>query len=304
MKKDSLSKIIKKLQHNRLVLFLVGLPKKMLPYFIYKCLSGLLSTWIIGVIFYTFILSLCFLAVVLALFLFINRDGTGSNLTAGLSHQIKNDLVEIKTNLNISIEQPDSKEFVVEQIPTSEMVHGLYGDYFRISFKTLKDSQYENFYFKSGMYYEQTFEDSLLESVNTFKKEVMQSSEYKGTRIFVKGMSDNLDPDFVKSIKYSFGCPKEDQEKDPKEYIKSILYHPKKDNNANSDGEIYLPITRTYSINSTYNNIDLHFLRARFMQCKLQSLFPNTPIEIIEGDVAPEIDPSKRRVTMILYVPQ
>lgn len=286
--KNKISEIAKKLQRNRIILFFVSLFKKIMPQFIYQYISGPL--FILFVIIFIFSIIMSFL-MILVLF-FLHKDDSNKNMNVDFNNHIKSDLVEIKTNLEVAIENSDSKEFIVEQLTSDDIISGLYGDYFRISFKTLKDNQYENFYFKSGMYHERTFEDNLIESVNKFKQKVMKNSEYKNTKIFIKGMSDNLSPNFVSPFKDTFDCQKED--------IKNIAYYPKND----SMGDTYSSIMKTYSISSTYNNVDLHFLRARFMQCKLKSLFPNTPIEVIEGDTATTIDPKKRSAMMILYIPK
>jgi hypothetical protein len=48
---------------------------------------------------------------------------------------------------------------------------------------------------------------------------------------------------------------------------------------------------------------DLPYLRARFLQCKYHTIFQETPAEILEGNIDPDVNELSRNGTLLLYVP-
>jgi hypothetical protein len=112
-----------------------------------------------------------------------------------------------------------------------------------------------------------------------------------GARVYIRGHADSLAASFQSKVQ-PFECNNE--EWSDIKYLKAV------DTTKQKFSEQSYP----WKIQGVdYGNKDLPYLRARFLQCKYHTIFQETPAEILEGNIDPNINEFSRNGTLLLYIP-
>lgn len=182
-----------------------------------------------------------------------------------------------------------TKEYTVTPVATAELVQGNKGKYFLV--ELLDTATTKPIYFPNGKYMLNELEPNFAKSLNQFNADVLSNVGILGARVFVQGKADSLAAQFNSTFN-TFECNGELAHK--------ISFHP----NVGASKYRFSESYKTREIGSIFGNDELPFLRARFLQCRLQAIYDAAPTEVLEGEVDPLVNPQSRSGTFILYVPQ
>lgn len=182
-----------------------------------------------------------------------------------------------------------TKDYSVTPIASNELVQGKKGKYFIVNLLDAETTQ--PIYFPNGKYVLNELESRFAYSLNKFNAAVLKKVEILGARVFVQGKADSLAAQFKSSFT-DFECNGESSN--------MISFHPSVGGSKYKFSERF----RSRNVGPMFGNDDLPFLRARFLQCRLQTIYQASSIEVIEGEVDPLENKQSRSGTFILYVPQ
>ena len=227
------------------------------------------------------VLTVCVLLVLGALagLLLANKPEGDAQPQPGATFAPTTVIVNIYQRMQSGIEAP---RYNVQRSPNTEVVAGLVGRYYYID---LKDARSRRLFFEPEQYIKNEWNADFREAMASFDRDLLQPIRGKVPyRIFVLGSADstgNAAPYLAELISGD---------------TKQITYLPMVPGNTNQFFQ--QPTTRT--VPKRYANADLPFLRAAYVQEKLQAL--DYEATILEGTVATSGDERDRNATMILYV--
>ena len=173
-------------------------------------------------------------------------------------------------------------------IAHEQVAEGKKGNYFYITLLDVVTKQ--PFYFNRGEYTFDELDPRFSAALLKFQNEVMNNLAIAKPIIYIKGSADSLSPNFASKFE-AFNCDNGQSNE--------INFHKRVQNAAYRFENAFTK----RSVGEIYGNNDLPFLRARFLQCKYNLLFPKATVEILEGDIDANVDVESRNGTFILYVP-
>jgi hypothetical protein len=182
-----------------------------------------------------------------------------------------------------------TKNYVITPVVGKQLVQNRIGDYFYVSL--LDPLAKAPFFFAPGKYQLDEHSREFGASLSAFQREVMEKLKVLNAEVYVQGSADALNQGFTsKSIGFECGGKPFDE----------IAYHPY----AGVPGYKFKSELRRKAISTDYGNQDLPFLRAKYLSCKFNQVFPNTNVQILEGSIDQNENELSRSGTFVLYVPK
>lgn len=210
------------------------------------------------------------------------------------SDTTKNSEISYQTEINFSwIEEVNNSYFDLVKLDGNyELIDNNVGLYYFVDFLISENNiKKKIFYFDKGEYTVDRFQlEKLNFSIREFKKFIAKNSDnqVKDYKIFIKGKADKLTFSDPKKMKYPYIY-------DRVQYI----------GQSKNSGYNLNTIKSHYFTNYSYRNIDLPFLRAKFIEKQLQlnAIELLSPTSILKGEITREVSEFDRNVEVILYLP-
>lgn len=210
-------------------------------------------------------------------------ESHSSDKNAELRVQFGKLLVELKAG------NRRTDNYSVTPIPSREVVQGRRGDYFTV---TIYDARQKSpFFFKAGEYTLRERDGDFGTSLIAFQRELVSKFLISKPQVFIEGKADIAGAAKFRKPLLPFEC--EGQSSIRIQFHRRLAGHTDKFESTLS--EQILP--------KQISNSDLPLVRARYLQCKYRALYPETPTNLLEGDVDSDVNELSRKGTLILYVP-
>jgi hypothetical protein len=202
--------------------------------------------------------------------------------------------------------------YKIAPVPNEQMVSGKNGKYFYVD---LSSSQRKAIRFASGEYALNNQDSALFQkALQQFQSDVMAWAQEGNAEIYIRGQADQLgNATFLNEFQEPVCVGKE--------RFSDIWYHEKLTEKSSWFANERVRKKLSFSFGATlpepiqswleklgtprvYRNTDLPELRARYLQCKYQQMYPIVPVSILAGRVNDAIGSKFREATLLMYIPE